>query len=63
VSVCSTKSCRPTDRASAATDSADRQRDATEVPTQECYRILERPAVCCQLQALVSRLLEVSRSV
>ncbi len=44
-----------TDRASAATDSADRQRCATEVPTPECYRIQERPAVCCQLQALVGR--------
>ena len=48
--------CRPTDRASAATDSADRQRYATEVPMPERYRTQERPAVCCQLQALVGRL-------
>ena len=27
------------------------------VPTPECYRIQERRAVCCQLQALVGRLL------
>ena len=46
---------RLTDRASAATDSADRQHHATEVPTPECYRTQERPAVCCQLQALVGR--------
>jgi hypothetical protein len=42
-----------TDRASAATDSADRQRYAADVPTPECYRTRRRPAVCCQLQALV----------
>ena len=42
-----------TDRASAATDRADRQRHDTEVPTPECYRIQERPAVCCQRQGFV----------
>jgi hypothetical protein len=44
---------RLTDRASAATDSADRQRYATEISMPECYRIQERSAVCRQLQALV----------
>jgi hypothetical protein len=62
----SREECRITDRASAATDSADRQRYATEVPPPECYRTRERPAVCCQLQALVrqrAKLRQIQRAV